>query len=79
VGGEAFTQEKNTTTQNPLSDFLSSNIPNPVRGEQNRLCNWVATEIRFVDDPGEKQGTEDEREREREQQHRQQRSQHHRH
>jgi hypothetical protein len=22
-GGEAFTQEKNTTTQNPLSDFLS--------------------------------------------------------
>jgi hypothetical protein len=50
-GGEAFTQEKNKTTQNPLSDFLSSNIPNPARGEQNRLSNWVATEIWFVADP----------------------------
>jgi hypothetical protein len=63
-GAGLFTQEKNTTTQNPLSDFLSSNIRNPARGEQNRLSNWVATEIWFVDDPREeKKRAEDERER----------------
>ncbi len=82
--GKAFTQEKNTTTQNPLSDFLSSNIPNPARGEQkqieqlgsyrNLVCWWSRGKKRRY-----WRWWKREREREREQEHQQQQQQSHHH
>jgi hypothetical protein len=67
-GGKHLPKKK---TQLPKTHFLISSLlifQTLQEENKNRLSNWVATEIWFVDDPGEKkEGTEDdERERERE-------------
>jgi hypothetical protein len=67
-GGKHLPKKK---TQLPKTHFLISSLlifQTLQEENKNRLSNWVATEIWFVDDPGEKKGgtEDDERERERE-------------
>jgi hypothetical protein len=72
-------------TQLPKTHFLISSLlifQTLQEENKNRLSNWVATEIWFVDDPGEKKKVlkmMKERERQREQEHQQQQSHHHHH
>jgi hypothetical protein len=81
-GGKHLPKKK---TQLPKTHFLISSLlifQTLQEEKKNRLSNWVATEIWFVDDPGEKKKVlkmMKERERQREQEHQQQPSHHHHH